>query len=71
MTARYYVIATQDSTTLSQPLAADNDNDATFEAMRYVMDRAYNDPAGPWGRGEIQLVDKGASKVLRTMTGKD
>ena len=68
---RYYVIATHDSTSLSQPLAADNDNDATFEAMRYVMDKAYDKPDGPWARGEIQLVDKGCSKVLRTMKGKD
>ncbi len=71
MNARYYVIATQGSVTVSKFLEADNETDATFEAMSYVMDKAYLVPDGPWARGEIQLVDKGSSKVLRTMKGKE
>ena len=75
MTARYVVSATVTgvaySSTLKYHLEADNDTDATFEAMRYVMDEAYRDPSGPWGRGEIVLTDRGSTRVLRTMKGKD
>ena len=74
--ARYVVSATMrydaaHSSTENHHLEADNDTDATFEAMAYVMDKAYADPDGSWGRGEITLIDRGSEKVLRTMKGKD
>ena len=69
--ARYYVVATLGTTTVSQPLDADNESEATIEAVLYIMDKAWVTPDGPWARGEIELIDKGTTKVLRTMKGKE
>jgi hypothetical protein len=41
----------QESVDLDEP----DDDEATFAAMREVLDRAHADPAGPWALGRIVL----------------
>ena len=50
-------------------IEADNDLDATFEAIFFTLDMAYDRPGSPWHVGEVTLTNA-AGDVLHTMPAK-
>ena len=48
---------------------AENDLDATFEAIFFTLDMAYDRPGSPWHVGEVTLTNA-AGDVLHTMPAK-
>ena len=65
----FTLTATTPGSTLSRTFTADDSTDATFEAIRFIMDSAAVDKSGPWARGAIALVDS-AGTVLQAMEAK-
>jgi hypothetical protein len=49
---------------------ASDDGHATMSAVGEVLNRAAKDPAGPWGRGRVELSDP-EGVVLHVMPAKD
>lgn len=45
------------------------EDDAIFDAVNIIMDRAYADKTGPWAVGAIELIDP-AGNVIQSMEAK-
>ncbi len=49
---------------------AEDNNDATFSAMDYILNAAKRRPLGVWARGRITLVDPNGVNVQEPMEAK-
>jgi hypothetical protein len=58
------------STTLNVRLAAENDSDASWEAMDVVLSKAHADPSGPWALGEIVVRYSAEERIVRVMPAR-
>ncbi len=65
----YTLTAELNGTIIATPIIADNDKEAMFDGAFKVMSLAYDDPTGPWGKGEIKLTDE-AGNVVAGMDAK-
>jgi hypothetical protein len=65
----YRLEAALDTTIAEVILTADNDEDATMDAIGVIMDNAYSDKEGPWAVGAITLIDPNGN-VIHTMAAK-
>jgi len=50
-------------------LSAENDEEATMDAIGVIMDNAYADKQGVWAKGAITLIDPDGN-VIHTMDAK-
>jgi hypothetical protein len=48
---------------------ADNDTEATFNAINEIMGKAHRNKTGPWALGEIKLLSP-SGELLREMPAK-
>jgi hypothetical protein len=51
------------------PIEAYSDNDAMMGAIAKIMNRAAENPTGPWGKGEIRLTNE-AGELIESMPAK-
>lgn len=65
----YTLTAILGKTAQAVSFEADHDNDAMMSAIAKIMNLAYENPTGPWGKGEIILRDEDG-RVVETMPAK-
>jgi hypothetical protein len=55
--------------TATATIQGHDDDDATWQAVDLILDRAYAAPNGPWGRGSVTLVSP-TGEVVHSMPAK-
>ena len=65
----YKLTAANDSDHIIHYFDASSDDQAMMEAIHTIMDKAYEDKAGPWAIGAITLTDQNGN-VLQSMDAK-
>lgn len=51
------------------PIEAPDDFEAQMEAIKFILDTAYEDKEGPWAKGSIQLLDP-QGELINSMEAK-
>jgi len=65
----YKLTAENDSEHIIHYFDASSDDQAVMEAIHTILDKSYEDKAGPWAIGAITLTDQNGN-VLQSMDAK-